>query len=254
MRIYFEKAIRQAICLEHNFLSLMEIQKKAFIDFSKGLMQVPLPLQLNFEGPPGDCHVKAGHHFGDDLFFIKIATGFYDNNRSGLPSGDGVVLAFSKKHGFLEGILQDGSYLTQLRTALAACVAAQVRPVHGIGIVGTGSLAGHTLQLMSLLYPSCPILVWGREIEKAKRLCRTYKMAKATISLPQLLLTADVVITSTASKNPLIYLEEVKRPLHIIALGADEAGKQELDPALFSKANLIMVDSKRQAQCIGDVS
>ena len=55
---------------------------------------------------------------------IKIASGFYDNPSMGLPSSNGMMLAFSSKTGMLEAILRDEGWLTDMRTAIGGATAA----------------------------------------------------------------------------------------------------------------------------------
>jgi ornithine cyclodeaminase len=235
VQIISREIIANIINIKANLGELILSQKKAFIDFSAGHNMSLIPLQMSFQTPPGDCHVKAGFHDVDDIFVIKIATGFYQNKDLGLPSGDGVILVFSKSTGLLQSILCDNGYLTTLRTALAACVASQIAAVNHIGIVGTGELSKMTVELMKLLYPKVGITVWGRS---------------SNYSLDKLLSMSDLIITTTASSEPII--KTIKKNTHIIALGADELSKQELGSNIFNSADKIIVDSKAQALKFGD--
>ena len=235
MQIFHKADIEKCISLKDDLAELMLLQKQAFIDFSAGHINTPMPLQMSFKNPPGDCHVKAGYHEGDDIFIVKIATGFYQNKDLGLPTGDGAILVFSKSTGLLQAILCDNGYLTILRTALAACLASQIAPVSHIGIIGTGNLSKMTSTLMQLLYPEASINIWGRN---------------SNHSLDELLNISDLVITTTAAQEPII--KNIRKNVHIIALGADELGKQELGSQLFKLADKIIVDSKSQAIKYGD--
>ena len=237
MQIFHKTDIEKCISLKDDLAELMLLQKQAFIDFSAGHINTPMPLQMSFKNPPGDCHVKAGYQKSDDIFIVKIATGFYQNKDLDLPAGDGAILVFSRSTGLLQSILCDNGYLTILRTALAACVASQIAPVTHIGIIGTGNLSKMTAKLMHLLYPEVGITIWGRNSDN---------------SLDELLSISDLVITTTASREPII--KTIRKNAHIIALGADELGKQELGAQLFKLADKIIVDSKPQAIKYGDSS
>ena len=57
---------------------------------------------------------------------------------------------------------------------------------------------------------------------------------------------ADILITTTRGKGELVEAEWVKPGTHIVAIGTDQRGKQELDPELFRNAKIV-VDSI--AQC-----
>jgi len=63
---------------------------------------------------------------------------------------------------------------------------------------------------------------------------------------------SDVIITTTASTQPIIEANEVTGRKHIIALGADDAYKQECDPFLVGKADCVIVDSRVQAAVFGE--
>ncbi|MGH6953164.1 MAG: ornithine cyclodeaminase family protein, partial [Alphaproteobacteria bacterium] len=58
---------------------------------------------------------------------------------------------------------------------------------------------------------------------------------------------ADVVITTTPSKQPIVKAEWLHPGLHITAVGADLADKQELEAAVLARAHLVVCD--RRAQC-----
>ncbi|MGZ5423424.1 MAG: ornithine cyclodeaminase family protein, partial [Candidatus Aminicenantales bacterium] len=90
-----------------------------FVAYSRGRVIVPPVGELVFDDPPGDVHIKYGYIKGGEVYVIKIASGFTDNPRRGLPSGDGLMLVFDQKTGVLQAILLDEGYLTNLRTAVA---------------------------------------------------------------------------------------------------------------------------------------
>ncbi|MBE0711442.1 MAG: ornithine cyclodeaminase family protein, partial [Candidatus Aminicenantes bacterium] len=119
-------------------LSLIE---EGFAAYSRGEVVVPPVGELVFDDPPGDVHIKYGYIKGDDFYVIKIASGFTDNPKLGLPSGDGLMLVYSQKTGVLEAVLLDEGYLTNLRTAVAGAVVAKyLAPleVTAVGIIGAG--------------------------------------------------------------------------------------------------------------------
>ena len=253
-RVYNTDQIKDVIDIKRDFRELVQSQQRAFIDFSNGYITVPKPIQMSFAKAQGDCHIKAGFKQNSEIFVVKIATGFYQNSASGLPAGDGAVLAFSQKTGLLEAILCDGGYLTTLRTAIAACVAVKITPwdVQRVGIIGTGQLAIQVLELMRLLYPQADFRIWGRSVQKTKVVAESYPGVKICESVQELMQNGGIVITTTASSQPIIDLAYVNGKTHIIALGADELGKQECDPRLFPKADIVVVDSKEQAARFGD--
>lgn len=72
-------------------------------------------------------------------------------------------------------------------------------------------------------------------------------------SVEDLLAKCDVVFTTTASLEPIIYFMPEGRSC-IIALGSDDEHKSEVSPQLFKTSDMVIVDSKLQAAKFGDVS
>ncbi len=64
---------------------------------------------------------------------------------------------------------------------------------------------------------------------------------------------ADVVITCTAAREPLVRRSWLKPGAHVLALGSDGAGKQELDPTILHEADLFVVDSRDQCVRLGEL-
>ncbi len=232
--------------------------REALIWQSQGLVQSPLPGQLRFSDPPGDCHIKFGHVAGADTFAVKIATGFYDNVARGLPSGHGLVLVFDARTGAPRLLLQDEGWLTAWRTAAATALAAQVLapPGAAVGIVGTGLQASLALEWLPETLGDRPCFVWGRHSDRAAALAagaaRPGRPVVAVASLDELLERSGVVVTATPSPAPLFRAQSVRPGTHLVALGADGPGKQELPADLFAGAAHVLVDDVAQALDHGD--
>lgn len=91
-----------------------------FVLYSDDKVVVPPVGFLNFKEPPGDVHIKYGYVKNDDVYVLKVASGFYDNEKNGVPFADGVILVFSQQTGHLKLVLHDECWLTDMRTAAAA--------------------------------------------------------------------------------------------------------------------------------------
>jgi ornithine cyclodeaminase len=66
------------------------------------------------------------------------------------------------------------------------------------------------------------------------------------------MLCCNYIVTTTPSRSPLLLANQVRPGTHITALGADSPGKQELDPYILKKADLIIVDSKSQCNAYSE--
>jgi ornithine cyclodeaminase len=243
---------------------LIQAVEDGFAAYSRGEVVVPPVGHLDFDKPPGDCHIKYGYIRGDDAFTVKIATGFYRNPERGLPSSNGVVLVFSSRTGELLAILQDEGCLTDLRTAAAGAVAAKyLAPpkVECIGIVGAGTQARLQLEYLKEVTPCRSVLLWARSVERATAFQAAFHAAfhvegfqiELASTVAELASRSQLIVTTTPARHWLLGADDVQPGTHITAVGADGGGKQELDPRLFARA-LCAVDSRKQCAQFGDSS
>jgi ornithine cyclodeaminase len=241
-------------------VDVIAAMERAFVAYSEGRAVVPAVGELTFVTPPGDAHIKYGYIAQDSVFVVKVVTGFYENNRRGLPPHSGLILVFSTVTGLLEALLLDEGYLTNLRTAAAGGVAAKyLAPpvVSRIGICGTGVQARLQLQTLGQLISCRDVIVWGRSAERvksyaaemgAKGFCVVVAADPAEVAA-----RSDLIITATPSTNPLFKVEDVRPGTHITAVGSDTPSKNELDPDLLATADLCVVDSVAQCKERGEL-
>jgi ornithine cyclodeaminase len=234
---------------------VLDAVRQALIWQAQGKVQSPLPGQLLFRQPPGDCHIKYGHVAGGSHFAIKVATGFYDNPKLGLPSNQGLVLVFDALTGVPTLLLKDDGWLTAWRTAAATAIGASTlgpAEVTEVGVIGTGLQASLALEWLPDTLGDKPFVLWGRDYSKAVALAAQAssagRRAIAVEHIAELLERCNVIVTATPSATPLFTADQVRPGTHIVALGADSPGKQELPTELFRLASVILTDD--HAQCL----
>ena len=106
-----------------NDIDVLAAMEHGFIQYRNGKTVVPPVGELLFDNPPGDVHIKYGYIKEDDYYVIKIASGFYENPKVGIASGQGLMLLFNQKTGQLVSVLLDDGHLTDIRTAAAGALA-----------------------------------------------------------------------------------------------------------------------------------
>lgn len=240
MKIFNLDQIQESINIVHDLEELISSQKAAFVDYSSGLYDIPAPMQFIFPETASDCHIKSGYRIGSKNFVIKIAgSSKFGNN--------GAILVFDVESCELKAILQDKGFLTTLRTAIAGMIMLEVLSVSAknIGIIGSGSLAMQLYKLAKAKYPKANILLYARN----KAAAITDLVCK---SVEDLMAKCDVIFTATASLRSIIH--SMASEQCIIALGSDDEYKSEISPNLFANADLVIVDSIRQAAKFGDVA
>ncbi len=244
-----------------NFAELMDAIADGFVLYSGNKTVVPPVGYLGLQNPPGDVHIKYGYIQNDDTYVIKIASGFSENPKLGLPSSNGLMLVFSRMTGELEAILLDEGYLTDVRTAIAGAVAAKYlapQNINRIGIVGTGAQAQLQLQLLKEITNCRSVIVWGRNQEKLNRYKETMEThgfeIQTSTDISKITDNCQLIVTTTPSLAPLLFADQIKKGTHITAVGADAKGKQELESNIFGIADIIVADSIEQCVDHGDLS
>jgi ornithine cyclodeaminase len=234
--------------------------EQGFIAYSNGQVVVPPVGELIFDDPPGDTHIKYGYIKGDDYYVIKIASGFYQNVKINLPSSSGLMLVFSQKTGVLETILLDEGFLTNIRTAVAGEIVAKYmapKEVTAIGVFGTGIMARMQVQILQSVTDCKRLIVWGRT--EASLEAYQNDMEADGYEVQTTLESADVtdgsnlILMTTPSTMPLINACQIKKGMHITAIGSDTAEKQELDTKILRMADIVVADSLTQCQERGEI-
>lgn len=240
-------------------LDLIPAIEEGFVAYSKGEAEVPPVGELLLD--KGDVHIKYGYIRGDDHYVIKIASGFYDNPKIGLPTGYGLMLLFDQGTGGLTSILLDEGFLTETRTAVAGAIAAKYlapTKVERIGIVGTGVQARFQLTYLQKVTACRNVLVWGRGEQQLERFRDDMTALgfeiETTRRAPEILGTCNLVVTATPAVEPLLHAADLRAGTHITAVGSDTPSKQELDSAILGEADVVVADSIAQCKIRGEIS
>jgi ornithine cyclodeaminase len=253
-----EERVREALDLP----SLIDAVERAFVAYSSGGAELPDVIHLEVPEAGGEVHVKAGYLHGGPYYAVKVASGFYGVDP---PALDGAVLVFDAADGAPAAVLLDRGYLTDARTAAAGGVAARhLAPqlVGHVAVIGTGTQARFQLDALACERAFEHVAVWGRNPEHAERCIgdlrgrpgppagATYDVAPTVEAAVR---DADVVITATASREPLLRAEWLKPGTHVTALGSDGIGKRELDPEVLHRADVLVCDSLEQCRRLGEL-
>jgi ornithine cyclodeaminase len=222
---------------------------------------VPPPIGLKIHDHSGELHVKSAYLHGSRFFVVKAATGFYDNPRHGLPSGSGLMLMFDALTGFPLVLLQDNGYLTELRTAAAGTLATQmlaIKDFQRVAIIGAGAQARFHLRAFHNAFKWSATSVWSRTRAHAEQLCADMRSQvscdlRVADSVADAVRDADVVVTVTPSKTPLVQGEWLADHATVIAVGSDEPDKQELALSVWARVDRVVVDSKAQCARLGEL-
>jgi ornithine cyclodeaminase/alanine dehydrogenase-like protein (mu-crystallin family) len=151
----------------------------------------------------------------------------------------------------------EANYLGQIRTGAASGVAARYLARENssvLGVIGSGFQAETQVEAVAAVRPIRLVRVWSRSAGKreefARKLAeRTQIKVQAVDSARDAVSEADVVVTATNAKEPVLEAGWIAPGTHINAVGSNQIGKRELPRDLvYGKADLVAVDSVEQSK------
>lgn len=231
----------------------------AFAAIGKGQAQMPPKVYLIFKD--GDLRAMPAYmktSSGRGYAGVKVVNSHPRNPEKGLPTVAAVYVLNDPETGMPLAVMAAGR-LTDIRTGAAGGVAAKYlarRDSSVVGLVGCGRQALAQIQALSTLFAVREVRVAGRTPGEAESFCRGHSVQGAEW-LPcagvREACEADIVVTTTPSRKPVVKAAWIRPGTHINAIGADAPGKQELETALVKKARVV-VDNAEQAFHSGEVN
>lgn len=198
-----------------------------------------------------------GHGFFHYMAALDTAAGFVAMKQYTYVKGKLCFLVplYSTSTGELLALIE-ADYMGQLRTGAASGVATKylARKLAKVAaILGTGGQARTQLEAIHNVRMLDSVFVYGRDTQRrnqfseemSERLAINVYPAESAAAAVR---TAEIICTATTSAQPVLHGEDLAQGVHINAIGANHAHKQELDEVAVAKANLIFVDSLAQSQ------
>jgi len=248
-----KEEVRELISMK----DLIGAVEEAYKAFNSDQVEQPDYIGMHLPSPGSEIDFKLSHYKANQLISMKTSSGGFADNPTafGLPSGMGTILLFDARSGALICVM-DGSLITGLRTGAAGAVSVQVlarKDARRITSIGTGNQARMQIRAIREVMDIEEIHAWDNS---AATLSRYKTEIESEFGIPVVIARskreavekADILITTTRGKGSLVEADWVRPGTHIVAIGTDQRGKQELDPEIFRNAKIV-VDSV--AQCSG---
>jgi len=253
-----EKDIRACVHLDE---SALEEVAKGFTALSGGQATIPPIIRIDVADNHGEVDVKTAYIHGLDSFAIKIASGFFNNYKLGLPTGSGMMVLINALTGNPMAVLLDNGYLTDVRTGLAGAIAAKhLAPgnVNIAGVIGSGMQARFQIRSLKLVKDFSKLLVFGIIEDDVDRYVAemTDELGIEVIKAKDaetVVRQSDLVVTTTPSKEPFLQADWLHPGLHITCMGSDSEEKQELHADVFGAVDRIVCDKKSQVFRLGEL-
>ena len=236
----------------------LSVVEAAFLEHGRGRVQMPPKSYLYFKTHNGDLRTMPAYLETADIAGVKIVNAHPLNPSLGLPTVMAVVVLNSTETGAPLAVM-DGTYLTDMRTGAAGGVAADRlarTDAAAVGMVGTGRQA--RTQLRAIL--EVREITTVKAIDRSDATCRQFRDDMAVegcdiriMDSIEQVCDCDILITTTPVREPIVADDWISDGTHINAIGADAAGKEELDPGILKRSKIV-IDDYAQASHSGEIN
>jgi alanine dehydrogenase len=222
--------------------------------------ELETPAVGHVPGCGGAFHIKAAASLtGVRRAAVKINGNFPDNPaRHGLPTIQGFIALLDAQCGHLLALM-DSAEITAQRTAAASVVAAQLlaRPAaRRLALIGCGVQARYHLIHFTSAFAFDSIACCDLRAESADAFAAFGAQRSLRVEIAKSAQAAaagaDIVVTCTPSRVPILHVGNVAPGCFIAAVGADNPHKQEIDAKLMGQAKVVC-DVLEQCAGMGDL-
>lgn len=234
MKVLFvnEAGVRRLLTMD----VCVPLMRDALSTLSRGDAVQPLRSLVRLPDGSGFLGLMPGYLGELQSFGIKVVTVMPGNHGTPYDSHQGVVMLFGVKHGEPLAVM-DASSITGIRTAAASAAAtdALARPDAGdLALIGSGAQARTHLEAMRSVRRLRRVRVWSRSRENAERFARETGTidgirAEVVSSAEEAVRGADLVCTTTASREPVVRGDWLAKGSHVNAVGSCVPAARELD-------------------------
>ncbi len=222
---------------------LIPAMEKALIDFSAGKVTQPVRSVITVD--------PSGGFFGmmpaltPEGLGIKIVTFYATNAKLRIPTHMATIFLVDPETGTPLAVM-DGRLITEMRTAAVSAAATKLLASPNakvLAILGSGVQARSHVETLRLVRKFDEIRVWSHTPEHAERFAK--EIGAKAMPAEDAVRGADVIVTVTNSKTPVLKGAWLKLGCHVNAVGACRPDWRELDDETM--ANVVFVDSREAA-------
>lgn len=232
----------------------IEVMDEALQALARGEVSLPLRTILKPSEVKGVLAQMPAFRAGDrPMFGLKAICVFPGNAAIGKDAHQGGVLLFSGETGELLAI-GNASAITAIRTAAVSAVATRSlarEDANELGIIGAGIQAHSHLEAMACARPIRRARIASSRVDHARQFAAEsqprFPFPIEAAETPEAAIRgADLIVTATTSREPVIQREWVSPGAHINAIGTYSPAAREIDTATMATASLF-VDRRESA-------
>jgi ornithine cyclodeaminase/alanine dehydrogenase-like protein (mu-crystallin family) len=225
---------------------LIPAMEKALMDSSAGKVTQPVRSVIKVEvaAATGFFGLMPAHTL--DGLGLKAVTFYPSNVERGIPTHMATIFLVEPETGTPLAIM-DGRLITEMRTAAVSAAATKLlalRDAKILAILGSGVQAQSHFEALQLVRQFEEIRVWSPTNQHAQRLAK--EIGATAMPAEDAVRNADVIVTVTSSKTPVLKGSWLKPGCHVNAIGACRPDWRELDDRAM-EGSVVFVDSREGA-------
>jgi ornithine cyclodeaminase/alanine dehydrogenase-like protein (mu-crystallin family) len=223
---------------------LIHAMEKALIEFSAGKVTQPVRQVISIDPPGGFYGIMPA--LTPDGLGQKIVTFYPPNAEKNLPTHMALIVLNDPQTGTPLAVM-DGRLITEMRTAAVSAAATKLlapKDAKILAVLGSGVQARSHFEALRLVRQFEEIRVWSPTRSNAERFAN--EIGATSRSAEDAVRGADVVVTVTNSKTPVLRGAWLKRGCHVNAVGACRPDWRELDDDAMQNS-VVFVDSREAA-------
>jgi ornithine cyclodeaminase/alanine dehydrogenase-like protein (mu-crystallin family) len=236
----------------------IDLMREAFAALSHG--EAVMPDRIQVDAPGGNILFMPAYLPGKALSMKAVST-YATNHARGIPTIQGLVVAFDEATGSPTGVL-DARSITALRTGAAGGLAVDLlaRPdARSLALIGCGVQGGKQIQAISCVREIDHIRLFDQDRQMAESLAdqiaRSGQPRECLIcgSADKAVEEADIVITATPSPTPTFDSRRLEPGTHVTAIGSFQPHTQEIDAALVRRSYVVVEHAASAWREAGDL-
>jgi len=221
----------------------IEVMEQALMSLARGEVHNPLRSVIRAPGASGFLGLMPAYRGGDvPRYGLKEVCVFPGNPARGLDTHLGAVLLHDGETGELMAVM-NASAITAIRTAAVSAVATKLLALPDactLAVIGAGVQARTHIEAIMRVRDICDIRIFSRTRAKAEKLAAENPEAEVLDSAEDAVREADIIVTATSSREPIIKREWIAIGAHINAVGSSIAAARELDSDTVAASTLFV--------------
>src|SRR5207302_2367061 len=224
---------------------LIPAMEKALIEFSAGKVTQPVRSVIKVDVAAATGFLGLMPALTPEGLGLKAVTFYPSNAQRGIPTHMATIFLVDPETGAPLAIM-DGRLITEMRTAAVSAAATKlIAPTEAkiLAILGSGVQAHSHAEALRLVRQFEEIRVWSPTREHAEQFAT--EIGAKSMPAEEAVRGADVIVTATSSKTPVLHDSWLKSGCHVNAVGASRPDWREMDDEAM--ANVVFVDSREGA-------